>query len=218
MTKTPLSAFNANHALIRKTIRKYQAVFCLAVVTLLALIAYGYNRQHSSEKNSSRSISAKMPAFRPADVKKIVVGTELDHQTITIFFQDGLWRVAERGNAQADTSFIASFLEDLSNIKPLKEIDYIPESDTLQSLNLLDKQVTKDGKNVNIPGIKLTLYDESNQILLDMTLGMGHIRPGSDPVEYSQIDGRYVLVKNAEGTDHPPVFLIGDSLQNCIPS
>ena len=151
-----------------------------------------------------------------AEVQKIEISSALDNRKTTIFFDGTNWKIAERANAQADTLMIANFLQELAKIKPLKEVDYQDGDQTLQKLNLLEHSETieKNGK-MNIPGIRLVLYDKNNEVVLSMILGRGHIRPLENQMDQPQLDGRYIAVKKDDGS--LPVFLISNTLQNCIP-
>ena len=177
----------------------FKTLLFVCFVSLLALTAGIYNMQNIQSKNFANRLENVIPEIQVDAVQKIEISSALDNRKVTVFFDGTAWKVAERENAQADTLMIANFLQELSKVKPLKELDYSHDDKTLRDLNLADKIETdpETGKK-NTPGIRLMLYGKDNNMLLDMMLGRGHIRPLENQMDKPQLDGRYIAIKKAD--------------------
>ena len=117
----------------------------------------------------------------------------------TLKKQDGNWVVVERG-LPAEPAKVASFLEALATIRPLKRISPVDEK------TMLRLRTFSEGFGTAVPGVRVELKNRDGAVLLDLVMGRGHFLPDdTTPPDQRVPSGRYLAVRGADG--EPVVFL-----------
>lgn len=185
--------------------------FLFLILTLLAVFSlYSGKRKWATAQSAEKT--ADFPRFRPENVHSFTVSWR--DMVSTLAFENGAWVVRERGSARAQTARVVEFLNTLSTVRPLKELEHC-DAKTIESLHLLEKTE----KSSSIPGLKISLRDPRGKEIFSLILGKGHYtqRPSGLPgYETSSADGRYILLHREGKKDQ--VFLISRLFEDCYPN
>lgn len=198
---------------MRKHAHLFFALLLIALATGAVFFARRFEHARFRDPASIEILKKVMPAFRPADVRSI----EFQFRAITLELnlKNGYWAVVreDRPPAPAAAGKIATLLNRLSELAPIRELPAASEKD-LGELALADY---KPGGSAS--GCRTIIRGENGKILQDLMFGAAHYRGPEQFGNYSmrQPDGRYLRVNTPEHPEKYRVFLIPGVFEQCVP-
>ena len=175
-------------------------VLLYSLILVIACIAAGIALLKRFQALRMSRVSVRtadvVPKFKPEEVEEIKITWRV--LSTTIRKKNGGWVIAERGDLPADSSKIASFLEAVRTMHPLK---IITPADRAVMSRLRVAAEEPDPKVV--PGIRFVLRNGKSESLLDLVMGRGHFVNLPDdmtPREQRAPDGRYLSIAKPDGS------------------
>jgi hypothetical protein len=177
--------------------KQFLTLTAIAIVILAIGTFVTISRRDAWQSKSTGS--AVLPKLKAADVTKFVMKGE--HNSVTIEYKDDAWRVAERYGYPAKYEALATFLEDLEDLRVTQSLQVGESQYGRLKVNDLDKDDS---------GTLLKVYGEGGKELASLVLGKEHEKKGGEggPMGMGNYpDGRYLRVA---GTDQ--VVLVAKTL------
>lgn len=186
--------------------KKLTGILFFAIVTALGVMAFLVDSSRRPLADAAGNLLGELPVLNPADADSFTISS--NGNTIKLFRENGLWKVAERDNAQADTAFVAEFLTSLSSIRPLKEME-VKNDEALEELELSEKSPRR---------VAIEVRNSSGDVVYSVDLGAAHY--SKEPEKLGGVtlvapDGRYIGITDKSGRRR--AFLISRVFMKCAP-
>ena len=137
-----------------------------------------------------------VPKFKPEEAAEIKITWRV--LSTTLRKKNGTWVVVEREGLPADASKIASFLDAVRTMRPLKIIAPADRA-TMSRLRVAAEE--SDPKIV--PGVRFVIRNAKAEPLMDLVMGRGHfvnLPDNTTPRDQRVPDGRYLSIAKQDGS------------------
>ena len=174
--------------------------FWYTLILVIACMAAGIALLKRFQKLRMSRVSVRtadvVPKFNPQEAEEIQISWRV--LTTTLRKKNGTWVVAERADLPADASKVASFLDSVRTMRPLK---IITPADRATMSRLRVSAVETDPKIV--PGIRFVIRNGKSESLMDLVMGRGHfvnLPDDTTPRDQRVPDGRYLSIAKKDGS------------------